>query len=57
MHHKNVARDKTNKILDELGGLSGAELSRLVELYNQTNDSLVISDEEERKNCRLTVEL
>nr|DAR40324.1 MAG TPA: protein of unknown function (DUF5055) [Caudoviricetes sp.] len=57
MHHKNVARDKTDKIFDELGGLAPNEIARLVELYNQPNESLILSDESKRKNCRLTVEL
>lgn len=54
---KNVARDKTDKFLDELGGLSSAEITRLVELYNQPNESLILAEESGRKNCRLTVEL
>lgn len=54
-NHKNVARDKTNKILDELGGLVPAEVSRLQELYAAAITSLNV--EGERKNCRLTVEL
>ena len=49
-NHKNVARD-------ELGGLSSAEITRLVELYNQPNESLILAEESGRKNCRLTVEL
>ena len=56
-NHKNVARDKTDKFLDELGGLSSAEITRLVELYNQPNESLILAEESGRKNCRLTVEL
>lgn len=56
-NHRNVARDKTDKMLEELGGLTTAEIARLVELYNQTNESLIIIDDGGRKNSRLTVEL
>ena len=56
-NHKEVARDKTDKLLEELGGLTSREIGRLAELYNQTNESLIISEENGRKNCRLTVEL
>lgn len=56
-NHKNVAREKTDRILEELGGLTPAEIGRLVELYNQPNESLIITEEEGRKNSRLTVEL
>lgn len=56
-NHKNVAREKTDKMLDELGGLAPAELARLVELYNQPNESLILTEESGRKNCNLTVEL
>ena len=52
-----MAREKTDKMLDELGGLAPAELARLVELYNQPNESLILTEESGRKNCNLTVEL
>lgn len=57
MHHKNVARDKTDKLLDEMGGLELKELTRLMQLYNQPNESLIIADEGGRKNAKVTVEL
>ena len=56
-NHKNIARDKTDKLLEDLGGLTAKEIGRLAELYNQPNESLIIAEEEERKNCRLTVEM
>lgn len=56
-NHRSLARDKTDKLLEDLGGLTAAEISRLVELYNQPNESLIIADEGGRKNSRLTVEL
>jgi len=59
MHHKNVARDKTDKILfDELGGIPNGMLERLAELYVQPFEALSVLDEgEERKNSKLTVEM
>lgn len=56
-NHKNIARDKTDKLLDKLCGLTPQELERLIQLYNQTTESLIIMDGEERKNCKVTVEL
>lgn len=58
MHHKNVARDKTDKILDELGGLPEGFVARLVELYSEPYNFLIESAEgEERKNSKWTVEM
>lgn len=56
-NHRHMARNQTDKLLDELGGLTKEELARLVELYNQPTESLIILDEGGRKNPRLTVEL
>lgn len=60
-NHRNVARNQTDAMLEELGGLRPEELERLVRLYNQANDGLVISDDDEsgekRKNSRLTMAL
>lgn len=57
MHHKNVARAKTDAMLEELGGLTTAMLERLVQLYNVPNESLIATEEGGAKNARLTVEL
>lgn len=57
MHHKNVARAKTDSMLEELGGLTTAMLERLVQLYNVPNESLIVTEEGGAKNARLTVEL
>lgn len=54
-NHKNVARDKTDKLLYELGGLLPAEVGRLSDLYTASISSLNMDGE--RKNSRLTVEL
>ena len=59
MHHKNIARDKTDKILfDVLGGINettGKIFARLMELYYETYSSF--SDEEAEENPRMAVEL
>lgn len=58
MHHKNVARDKTDKILEELGGLPEGFIERLVELYTAPFDFLTVVEEgEERKNSKWAVEM
>lgn len=56
-NHKNIARNQTDKMLEELGGLRKEEIERLIQLYNQPAESLIILDEGSRKNARLTVEL
>lgn len=57
-NHKNMARSQTDKILmEEMGGLTKEEIERLVQLYNQPTESLVIVDESGRKNSAVTVEL
>lgn len=57
MHHRNVAREKTDKLIDEgFGGIAGipsALIERLVELYAQTFGTAV----EESENPRIVVEL
>lgn len=54
-NHKNVGRNKTDAILEELGGLLNEEVARLEELYVNSITSLNL--ENERKNSRMTVEL
>ena len=54
-NHRHVARGKTARMLEELGGLLPAEVSRLQELYSAAITSLNV--EGERKNARLRVEL
>ena len=57
MHHRNIARDKIDKILfDYLGGINettGKILARLMELYYQTFDTLA----DKAENPRIAVEL
>lgn len=54
-NHKNVARDKTDKLLDDLEGLLPEEVNRLQELYSAAITSLNVGGE--RKNSRVKVEL
>ena len=58
MHHKNIAKDKTDKILFGLGGIPDGMVDRLCELYQLPFDSLSVVDEdgEERKNSKWKVE-
>lgn len=59
MHHKNLSRTQTDKILEALGGLSTAVADRLVSLYAQVigSNNIVQDDEALEKNSRITVEL
>lgn len=57
MHHKNVARDKTDKILfEEMGGVPEGLIERLAELYTEPFEALTVKDEE-RKNSKWSVEM
>lgn len=58
-NHKNLAKNQTDKILEEqLGGMTEALLTRLIQLYNQAAlTHVVVTDEEAAKNARMTVEL
>lgn len=57
-NHKNVARSQTDALLEDMGGLSGKVLERLMQLYNQAALTHVIaSDEDAEKNTKVTVEL
>lgn len=58
MHHKNIARNRTDKILfEDLGGLPSAAVERLLLLYNAPHNALIRSDEDEPKNAKMTVQL
>ena len=51
MHHRTVAKDKTDKLLERLKGLPANVLGRLIDLYNQAGLTNVIqTDEEAEKN-------
>lgn len=56
MHHKNVSREKTDRILfDDLGGMPDGMAERLGALYGVPFEALTNS-EEKRKNSKMTVE-
>lgn len=57
MHHKNVSREKTDKILfDYLGGMPEGMAERLGALYSAPFEALSAA-ESEGKNGRITVEM
>ena len=57
MHHKNVSREKTDKILFEyLGGMPDGMAERLGALYSAPFEALT-ANEETGKNSRITVEM
>ena len=58
MHHKNVSREKTDRILfDDLGGLPKGAAERLGALYAAPFEALSNNDEKKAKNPKMTVEL
>ena len=58
MHHRNVSRQRTDKILfEDLGGLSSAAVERLLMLYNAPHSALIRSEEDEPKNAKMTIQL
>jgi len=59
-NHKKIARDKTDEILfKKLGGLTQAHFERLIQLFTEPMDAIIISaeDEDKAKNAKATVEL
>lgn len=56
-NHKNISRSQTDDLLDRLGGLTGEEIERLAQLYNQPTESLIIAEDGGRKNSKLKVVL
>jgi len=58
MHHKNVSREKTDRILfDDLGGMPNGMAERLGALYAAPFEALSNSDGNKAKNSRMTVEM
>lgn len=58
MHHKNIARNQTDAILDKMNGIPEGLLERLTELYAVPFESLAILEEgEERKNSPIAIDL
>lgn len=57
MHHKNVSREKTDRILfDDLGGMPSGMAERLGALYAAPFEALTSKDGETAKNSKMTVE-
>ena len=59
MHHKKMAKNQTDALLDKMGGLTGKIAERLVLLYQQatTSNNINQDDEDLEKNSHVTVEL
>lgn len=59
MHHKGVPRNKTDALLDKMGGLTVEIIQRLFGLYNQAlfSNHVIQSQEELEKNSKVTVKL
>lgn len=55
--HRNMARNKTDAILEAMGGLAPAHLERLILLYNQASLAGVFATDDEVKNSEVTVVL
>lgn len=55
MHHKNVSREKTDKLFDKMGGMPEGMLERLGQLYAVPFEALTQSDSKP-KNPNVTVE-
>lgn len=56
MHHKNVAKERTDKILEGIGGLPDGFLERLMQLYIEPFKAFD-GDEETEKNATVSVEM
>lgn len=58
-YYPRMARDKTDKILEDKGGIKPKELKRLKELWDQCLAPLIADDddEEDAKNAKVTVVL
>lgn len=57
MHHKNVSREKTDRILfDDLGGMPSGMAERLGALYAAPFEALTNNGEKTAKNPKVTVE-
>lgn len=57
-NHKNLAKEKTDALLDKMGGLSAPLLGRLMQLYQQAQlTHIIATDEDAAKNESVTVEM
>lgn len=53
-NHRKVARNETDKILKEMGGMSAGMFERLCELYLQGREGLIVENEEFEENAKNT---
>ena len=57
MHHKNISRERTDRILfEDLGGLPKGMLERLIQLYAAPYEALNAARDGAAKNPKMTVE-
>lgn len=58
-NHKNLARSKTDALLEKLGGLTDTMIERLLLLYNQAAmaNNIFQKEEDLEKNAKMAVEL
>lgn len=57
-HHKNLPREKANKLYEKMGGMTDKVLTRLIDLYQQAQVANNIQDEDDlAANPHVTVEL
>lgn len=58
-NHRKVGRNQTDALLNKMGGLSGAALERLIQLYQQAVQygGVIQVDEDESEEKNVTVEL
>ena len=58
-NHRSVTQHFTDRLLEQMGGLTAKQVNRLVDLYMQVVSTHSLSDDEEgtEKNASVTVEL
>lgn len=57
-NHRRLSRTQADEIFDEIGGLTGKVLARLIALYNQAAlTNVIAADEDYEKNANVTVEM
>lgn len=57
-NHRRLSRTQADAIFEEIGGLTGKVLARLIALYNQAAlTNVIAADEDYEKNANVTVEM
>jgi len=57
MHHRDMTHADTDRLIDEMGGFTQAELEALVELYMKPINALISEDEDKSKNSKVAIVL